>query len=270
MTKRLNNNFSDYCQEQVEKIAQEADKYTYPIFTKSDGKKANLIGSSVVLKLNNIYYLITASHIVKTILNKNGLFYIGVKSNLVDLSGTFVHSKNIKDEYIGDDFDIAYLKLSLDFIEKNNIISLGEEKIHIGEIKKQPCISLIYGFPNSQNKIGKAYYNNGNKFRLKSYSYNGFINFDYLNESNKIKENHTCMNYNNKTMKDRNPKSPIGISGGGLWIVQNILCPSDFLLDSICIEYSEKEKIVLATKIHKVVTFINKTLCGEEECIVDL
>ncbi len=237
------------------------DKYTYPIFTdKKD--KPDLIASCVVLEIDNKYYLVTASHVVKTI---NTSFVIGVKGKLLPVSGEFVSSNSLKDKSSVGNFDIAYIELDSEFISQNEVISLKQNKLVMFDRKSSPHIAFIHGFPVSKNKQSKALWNTY-KFKLKAYAHAGIIDFNFKDwgKYNKRKDNHTCMTYQT-TSAGNTPTHPRGISGGGLWIVPNVLEPDNYFLDSILIEYYEKNKIVFATKVSKVIIFIRKTLLNDKD-----
>ena len=127
------------------------------------------------------------------------------------------------------------------------------------ETAPTPChISFTHGYPNSKNKQKKALWNT-TSFKVKSYAYAGIIKKDFSSWSDygKRKENSTCMSYG-KTSENNTPVYPKGISGGGLWVVPDMLKPDEFYLDSILIEYHERKSIVFATKIKQVLNFIRE------------
>lgn len=246
------------------------NKYTYPVFT-STNNKPDLIASCVVLEVESKYYLVTASHVVKNIVDGNSSFVIGVEGNLLPVSGEFVCSNSLQDKASVGNFDIAYITLDSEFISKNKITALKQNKLIMSNRQTSPHISFIHGFPNSKNKQSKALWNT-DKFKLKAYAYAGIIdiNFQEWDKYNKRKDNHTCMSYQT-TSKNNTPTHPRGISGGGLWIVPNSLEPNNYFLDSILIEYYDKNKIVFATKISKVIVFIKKTIsCEKSKISIDI
>jgi len=243
------------------------DKYTYPVFTDKNNKP-DLIASCLILEVESKYYLVTASHVVKNI---NTTFVIGVEGNLLPITGEFICSNSFQDKSSVGNFDIAYIELDSELISKNKIIPLGQNKLIMFDRQNSPPIAFIHGFPNSRNKQKKALWNT-QKFKLKAYAYAGIIdiNFKDWDKYNKRKDNHTCMSYR-ATSTNNIPTHPRGISGGGLWIVPNILEPNNYFLDSILIEYYDRDKIVFATKVSKVIVFIKKTLlCREDENIIDI
>ena len=96
---------------------------------------------------------------------------------------------------------------------------------------------------------------------------NDFTNWDKFG---KIKEINTCMSYK-KTSNNNTPTHPQGLSGGGLWVVPNILNLDEYYLDSILIEYHKNDSIVFSTKITQVISFIKETsVIGNKECAVIL
>jgi len=242
-------------QEDIDEIIkatqEEVNKYTYPIFVISNDKP-DLIASSVIIEIEKKYYLITASHVIEEVTSVNTPFSIAIKNNFLKITDIFTCADK--------NFDIAYVELNSKFISKNNIISLKPNRLIPKEVDLAGNnIAFIHGFPNSKNKQKKALFNQ-KSFRVKAYAYAGIIKNDFSNwdKYDKLKENHTCMSYG-KTSNNNTPTNPKGISGGGLWIVPDISNPKNYYLESIAIEYYKRDSIVIATKILKVISFIEET-----------
>jgi hypothetical protein len=148
------------------------------------------------------------------------------------------------------------LELSDEFVADNGIKVLNENMLMTNNRFSSIHISLIHGYPCSKNKQTRAY-KTGSVFNSRAYSYASVLS-DQINDwvkHGKDKEVHTCMRYGVKS--DRNiPTSPKGMSGGGLWLLPDLLSPTDFYLDSILIEFYKNEKITFSTKIEKIVDFI--------------
>mgnify|MGYP000261656282 CR=1 FL=1 len=234
---------------------KEVNKYSYPVFISDLKKKPDLIATAVIIENKQKYYLVTASHVLLSVLSCKSNFIIGVNGKYINIEGEFTYSSNVE----VDHFDIAYIQLSYKFIESNSICILDESKLLIKSRNLVPNISFVHGFPNSMNKQSKAL-RKTTSFEVKAYAYGGVIKPDFLHwkECGKTKDVHTSMSYGKKS--DHNmPKHPRGISGGGLWIVPDYSDPSNFFLDSIFIEYHEKYGITFSTKISQVVNFIDET-----------
>jgi len=243
------NQVMDYAQKIV-------NKYTYPVFVSDFKGKPDLLASSVIIELDSEYFLVTASHVLLEVLSIDSQFIIGVNGNYQTIIGEFVHS-NVEEGT--DNFDIAYIPISKEFVKTNAINVLKEEMIVMDKNRPIPHISFIHGYPNSMNKQSKALYNT-TSFRVKAYAYGGVIknDFSYWSECEKLVDVHTCMTYGKKSDKNM-PRHPRGISGGGLWIVPEHSEPEVIFLDSIFIEYYKTYSVTFSTKISEVVSFIKST-----------
>ena len=246
--------------DQAMKQAQEiANSYTYPVFVSDAKNKPDLIGSSVIIKLNDRYYSITASHVLTNVLDSGSQFIIGIDGKYVSIIGEFVYSSHDSKDH----FDIAFIELSSNFVKKNNILYLQQSKLLLDQ--HQVHIAFIHGFPCSKNKQTKALLGT-KKFKLKAYSYAGVIKSDFYDweKLGKIESIHTCMTYR-KTSNMNTPTNPRGISGGGLWLVPNLHEATEIYLDSILIEYHESYKVTFSTKIRHIVEFIREhDLMGQQ------
>jgi hypothetical protein len=222
---------------------------------------------AVIIEIERKYYLITASHVIAQAVSVDTPFIIGVNCKYISVSGEFVCSE----EPNTDNFDIAYIQLDPQFIDKNNIKPLESKRLLLRKILSPCHIAFIHGFPNSKNKPKKAFWNT-NYFKVKAYAYAGIIqnNFTNWDTFGKIKEINTCMSYR-KTSNNNTPTHPQGLSGGGLWVVPNISNLDEYYLDSILIEYHKNDSIVFSTKIIQVISFIKETsVIGNKKCAVIL
>jgi hypothetical protein len=238
--------------EAMREIQVEAHHYSYPVFISDCKDKPDLIASSVVINIEGNTFLVTASHVLKEVLNVGSSFFIGVNEKYVQLEGEFVFSEH--DEK--DHFDIAFIKLSDEFIKQNGIAALDESKLvthdHFGSIH----IALLHGFPNSKNKQTKAL-RGSNSFKVKPFAYGGVIqkDFEHWDCIKKTSATHTCMGYS-KNKDNNKPISPSGFSGGGVWVLPSINNIDELYLDSILIEYHKSHDVTVSTKIDSVVSFI--------------
>lgn len=238
----------------MSRAGEYVNKYTYPVFIYDVKNKPDLIASSVIIKIDEKCYLVTAAHVLKNIQRH---FYIGVNGYIIPIEGLFVYSMPPTDNHNDKDhFDIAFIELSSEFVNLNKICVLDEHKLAISESFSSIDIALIHGFPISRNKKQRK----TPPFKAKPYSYGGIIknDFDEWDDFGKSKLIHTCMIYNKK--KDNNrPVHPRGISGGGLWIIPSVFNPNDIYLESIFIEYHQKNNhVTFSTKINHVVDFIRQ------------
>ncbi|QWF70794.1 hypothetical protein KEF85_15995 [Methylomonas paludis] len=220
-----------------------------------------LIASSVVIQVFSRTFLITASHVINQIKIAVSPFYMAIDGSFVNLVGNFFHSISQGKK---DHFDIAFIELSNEFVAKNNINILCEDRLMINRYFNSVHLSLIHGYPCSKNKQGKAL-KGGTTFNLFYFTYGGkvdknFTNWDKYKKNNDV---HICMNYGQAidiNGEINNPPSPRGISGGGLWYVPNSFFPDNLYLAGIFIEYYQNDRISFSTKIDKVVEFIKTNI----------
>lgn len=237
-------------------VQEKLNSFTYPVFVNAKNERPDLIASSVVICLDSRIFLITASHVLDQISNANSPFYIATEGKFVALEGQFIRSVNEN----RDNFDIAFIELDKEFVNKNRINFVREKYLMINKKFEQVHLSLIHGYPCSKNKQGKAL-NGGTKFQSYAYSYSGKVDksFNRWEKFEKLPSVHTCMKYGKaKDIHGKiiTPPSPMGISGGGLWLVPNSFSPTNVYLEGIFIEYYRRDNISFSTKISWIVDFI--------------
>ncbi|MUK28408.1 hypothetical protein [Aliivibrio fischeri] len=232
----------------------EVNNFTYPVFIADDNHTPDLIASSVVIKVDNKNYLVTAAHVLQQVLNAKSQFLIGVDQKYVQLEGEFVFSSHDDKDH----FDIAVIELTDEFVSEHGIKVLDESRLATNDKFEKVHIALLHGFPNSKNKQQKAL-RGTTSFKVKAVAYGGVIKKDFQDWSKfgKLPELHTCMTYT-KTKDHNKPISPSGFSGGGLWILPSVYYLGDYYLDSIMIEYHKNAHVTFSTKIDSVVDFIKQ------------
>ena len=240
----------------MEAIGPVINSFTYPVFVNAENNRPDLIASSVAINLNNRTYLITASHVLDTVIFAKSPFYIALEGAFIQLEGEFIRS--VKKPR--DPFDIAFLELSAEMVVSNNIQVLSAESLMIRKNFKEVQLSLIHGYPCSKNNQFKAL-RRGTTFKSLAYSYGGKVDREFNNwqEYNKHQDFHICMNYGRGrgiSGEITTPPTPRGISGGGLWLIPNLLSPHNVYLSGIFIEYHSAGKVSFSTKIEKVAKFI--------------
>jgi hypothetical protein len=165
---------SEIIQSVMNSAGKYVNKYTYPVFIYDVSKKPNLIASSVIIKIDEKCYLVTAAHVLKDIRRH---FYIGVNDYILPIGGLFIYSMPLTDNHDDKDhFDIAFIELSSEFININKICVLDERKLAINESFSSIDIALIHGFPISRNKKQRK----TPPFKAKQYSYGGIIDLLHL------------------------------------------------------------------------------------------
>jgi len=248
-------NMKEIIQTTIENSQKESNNYTYPIFVADENGKPDLLASSVVIEVDDKAYLVTASHVLKEVMGVGGGFLIGVNTQYLTINGEFTYSESNST----DEFDIAFVELQKDFIETNKIEVLPYENLAISPLNSKPHIAFAHGFPNSKNKQSKALRQTA-AFKVKAYAFAGVIREDVVDwpKYDKDENVHVCMSYGKKSDKSI-PTHPRGISGGGLWVVPNILTDPKVKLHGVFIEYYKNDEISFSTEIGQVVDFIRST-----------
>ena len=236
----------------------ELSLYTYPVFSTAKNNLPELIGTSVVIEIDSRIYLVTASHVITYFTNENSAFYIATGDRFVEIKGNVTRSVNKKIDH----FDIAFIEITSDFANLNNIGYLPQSRLMAGRKFHHPELSFIHGYPCSKNKQASSL-KDGKVFRSYAFSYAGKINENFKNWSkyNKDPAVHICMNYGKSVDIYGNnniPPSPRGISGGGLWIMPSMAKPTILYLSGIFIEYWSRDKISFSTRIDPIIDFIRK------------
>jgi PHD/YefM family antitoxin component YafN of YafNO toxin-antitoxin module len=128
--------------------AEEILKYTYPVFIqKIENDKPELIATSIIINLDNKFYLVTAAHVVNDVINAKSSFFIGANNSIVSTDCEICYSVANNDTG-KDNFDIGFFELDKKFIEDNKIISFNvNEKSVAGNPK-----SRNRNFPTERNR----------------------------------------------------------------------------------------------------------------------
>ena len=233
------------------KYNEEVLKYTYPIFeNKDDVSKPELIGSSIIIYLDDEFYLVTAAHVM---IDTNGFFSVGVDNKILSDEWNLVYS--VSDKNNEDGFDIGFIKLDKKWIEKHKIIAfhVNDESIASNNVEKY--FGLLCGFPatSNMNSSKKSWRKNPNNYRLEPYCYPNTILAHKEEES-------IVMDYG-KNNKNQQPKKLNGMSGCGMWACHIVTYRLELL--GVFIEHHKREKenkkdALYATPIKEVIEFICK------------
>jgi hypothetical protein len=258
MTKSPILSVGDHVSDALKEAQGLANSFTYPVFINSGNDKPDLIASSVAIQRKGKVYLVTASHVLDEVKNADSPFYIGLEGKFVAIEGEFTRSVGSNH----DNFDIAFIELKDTFLCEQKISSVPEEKILCGRKFDNFHLALIHGYPCTKNKQFSALLGS-TTFKSLAFSYSGQVEKEFSRASFFKKHNdfHICMKYG--AAKDVTgamviPPKPQGISGGGFWIMPNSFKPRGLYLGGIAIEYHKTAKFVFATKIQKVIEFIDR------------
>jgi len=243
---------------QSEEIGKKILAYTPLLYKKMGNRKdrPEPIASSFLLKFENSYFLITASHVVP---NGNitglGLFFNSTFFNL-DGECLYTKTKNIED----DKLDILIVKLSELFIKEIGaaflFFDINNINVDIADVSGD-CY-LVIGYPITRIKLNIA-----QKKELKF----PFIFRTNIQQQNKIhkhlktNENYNLIFYygkhdiqNSKTGISQEGPKPNGLSGCGVWLITDLLDTtfSSFMPVSMLIEYDAKFNVFVTTRIRLI------------------
>jgi len=227
-------------------------QYTYPVFIIKDNKP-ELIVTSIIIYLDNKYYLITASHVIDEVDKVKSSFFIGVHDKIIstacELCCSIPNSSTKK-----DNFDIGFFELDKEFVKANEIVSFPLYEENIANNDTEKYVGLLCGYPVSanMNHPQKAFRKDHTKYRGKPYWYDNIILAD--------KENGSIIMSYGKNKNGEMPKKLRGMSGGGMWACY--IANEKLQLAGIFIEHHKKRRndkdALYATPIREVVQFIRK------------
>lgn len=252
-----------------------------PIFGATKDQTPEFIGSSTYIKYKNHCYLLTAAHVMEHSSRSN--LYVSNGSKLVPIQGKIVKTEKednkSKDFY---DFAIIYLcdKCKQEFVSVSPILMDELLLSNLDEnINNQ---GLVLGYPVSKNKNPRIYNKEKKVFEDKV----NVVPFDpYLSKiilTNSIyeklgfsKKTHCFLDFCAKHSKDEygalvNSTSPLGVSGGGLFLVEGIRDMSETAIRDkprytgkllgIIIEFHKKEKVLVCTKLTTIISHLEKNI----------
>ena len=230
-------------------------KYTYPLFSKTEKGTPDLFASCVFLDIDDSPYLVTAAHALFEIEKSEGDIHVGSKSIKEIQSSEVRTSNNGKDP-----LDLAVMKLTDDFINDKSVKILSTSNTTIGRHFNSPQMYCMHGFPCSKNIRKKAINMEKKIFSTYAFTYGATdIEDKYYAICKKDKKTHIGLSY--KISRDSkgnkvNPYIPKGMSGGGCWLVPDILNTERVYLSGILIENPGKH--VYATRIENVYDLVQK------------
>ena len=262
---------TDYTGELVDEAAREILNYTPQLFRKYDNSqpiRPEPWASAVLLKVDNICFLITAGHVLQENGNDINPEDIGVMigDTFYILNGElkFVNPTVNK---TNDRIDLAVWRLNNDVateLEKRYKF-LEPSQIDIDHnVSKEPRYLLV-GFPVSRSKIKPA----TSTIRVAPFIFlteesekNYYKTLDFEEHSNII------LDYRKAKIKSFDTKLAVqgpdtyGVSGSGLWYLPSLIVAEGqavpFKLTGIMIEWRSDKSAVVATRIHIATEIIRK------------
>ncbi len=231
-------------------------EYSCPLFACDSVGQPDLHATGVLLEVAGTRFLVTAAHAIRRIRDLGSVVHIGRR-----------HIRPISDEPImsstdaNDLLDVAVLPLSQEIfnLEPMNVLSMAQTTI--GRSFSPPHFRCIHGFPCTKNQQAARANSTERIFTIYSVTYAAARapTID-LKKHKKIAAIHIGFKYDKKAVAQSGDiqtlPSPIGMSGGGVWVVADLAEPKTVYLDAIGIEFHSNERLIFATRIDKVVDFI--------------
>lgn len=223
------------------------------------------IGSCVAIKHKEQYYIVTAQHVMEH--NAETSLYIGGEDRLILIEGK-VHS-TLKDNS-SIDLDLAIIPLSESVYRKiGDIYYLEEKDMVLRDLEEYEKYCLAIGYPNSKNKYNIS---NGLNVISEPFIYSSNIKTDeqVYRVTGTSSKYQVLLDFCQKKSKDENnlfvnSTSARGVSGGGLFLIENMHDPRFFLHELECTgkllgiltEYRKNHRVLVYTKVSVVINIIN-------------
>lgn len=244
-------------------LSKQFMKSVRPIYGSTDHGKPDHIGSCVLLEISKKKYLVTAAHVTDH--NENTTLYVSGENGLVQIEAECIRTRAVDGSRDKDKFDFAILLLPDHIVNKlGNVKFLDETNILTSDTAKNGELYLALGFPTSQNK---KVHSNENKVTQNPFVYSSTLKTQssIFKDIQANPETHYLLDFCSKHSKDENntvvnPFSPIGASGGGLFLIEGMNNLENYRSSSDCsgklvgilIERHQKQKVIMATKLSVV------------------
>lgn len=246
---------NDHIHQSMEEVKPKIASCSNPLYSLVGKGRPELYGSSVYVEVGGNVFLVTAAHVVSEIIRTGGNVYVG-GGRLTKVESDFICTSTNGNDCL----DLAFTQIEIadSGVKENGFVSL-DSTCYQREFKN-PDYYIAYGYPCSKNgarfadTVAKHVVANGftyghSEVRDKSYKING-MNKDF----------HVGLIYKHGKLlggERVNPPSPIGLSGGGCWVIPDSFS-SEVFLAGIFIEKHGPH--IYATKIDHVVKFIMENM----------
>lgn len=227
----------------LNKVYQETLNYQFPIAIKNRNKYI-VHGTCIAITSGDVNFLITASHVThlrKKSQDQKLYFFNYLENEFIKITGDIVEYPY--DIPIPNDSDISVIKIQKDYykIPIENFLNLGGIYIDYGDL-----FDRLYGatgYLAAKNTSFPKYKSNPNFFCFLT---------DEAKPSESRPSNISTLNVN--YVHPAAP-SPIGFSGGGLWIFTKEL-PRNPALAALLVCWIPNEKILISVKMEYVIALI--------------
>lgn len=214
-------NTQQYLENRINEGADLINKCIIPIFKINTKKSPRLIGSSIFIKLQNYYILLSASHVFGQYTSSEFPLVVPMKNDFFPLEGRLFKTDPTEKNSEICDFDFAILRIGpkLQKLLLFNYHPIGKDDIHINHSTSTLPSYFFSGFPvlKENSNDGKKFtrftklihdcsFASEKEYREYQINQNFFLLYKYLKKRGN----------NSKTPK------PYGISGGGIFFLSNL------------------------------------------------
>jgi hypothetical protein len=250
----------------VSEVDAEISQYSCALFGLDARDRPDLYASCVILECDGVPVLITASHAIDAIENetRKGV-YVGAK-DLTLVPGPFKRSSESEDGSI----DIAAIAVSAEFLQDQKMSAWPLRRTALGRVLLISDFGCIHGHPSTKNKQRRQIDDETKTFKRRHITHADVLAkpADYQ-RCRKDPEVHMGLRYRKGKNEEGNravPPDPIGISGGGMWVIPDFnAARARSLLAGIVIEYCENDGLVVfATRIDHVAHFIRRCVLQQQ------
>jgi hypothetical protein len=253
----------DRMNECTKMLAEKHLQSVRPIYGSTESDKPVHIGSCILLDYQDEKLLLTAAHVIDN--NYVTTLYVGGATNLVLLTGDCLTSAMPSGDRKEDKIDVALVKLPTEVQEKlGNVHYIPEADWNTGDLPIKDRCCMCLGFPNSKNKRVNH--------QEKTVEHTPFIytsnlkrDVDLFQKTGGAESSHYLLDYCGKHSKSEtndtvNSIHPRGVSGGGLFLIEEMWNPNSYKPGTPCtskllgvlIEFHKEQKVLMFTKMSLV------------------
>jgi hypothetical protein len=247
--------------------SKDMGKHVIPIFIPDDKGNPRILGSGVLLAIQERHFLVSAAHVFDEN-EMNSTLYYPQGESLAILQGQ-VH-KTQCDCRENDKVDIGFMELDSNSVENmpEPLEFLSKDDLSLDDKPASGKLYVASGFPYTTNK-GIAYKDRAALTLRPTMLCHTTTPADSKTCAEMEKHGFACdknifLKYDRKNTADKNHEkkmapSPTGVSGGGLWL--SIDMPNKKYkkkLVGIGIEFLEKHNVIIGTRIELVLRGIRQ------------
>lgn len=261
ITQRLG--FDDRLALAMSVVHSEVSRYSYPLFALDRRGRPDLYASCVLVECDTMPVLVTAEHAIIEMRKASEGIHIGIDA-VRALSRPFVLSSDCGCAAL----DIAAMVCPPELLTLGVMEILPAERTTVGRHPPDMYFRCLHGYPCTKNTQSKRLDADTRTFTRFGFTYGGAsraIRVDYA-KLGKDPGLHVALEYQLQGENDKRevgpPPRPKGMSGGGSWMIVDSLGANKPYLEGIAIEYHRSDHVVFATRIERVIDFVEKFIVG--------